>query len=84
MDLDHAWEGLIAASMRDMVLKENLRVDGRGLIDHREAYCRTGHLPVVHGSAISNMGETQVQYVLIRNNLIGDTTGCFTNIQLQL
>ncbi len=45
--------------MRDMILDEKLRLDGRGVSDIRHIWCEAGYLPRVHGSAIFTRGETQ-------------------------
>lgn len=47
-------------SMREMILAEEKRVDGRDLTSVRELSMETGYLPRVHGSAIFTRGETQV------------------------
>ncbi|PIQ63171.1 MAG: polyribonucleotide nucleotidyltransferase [Bacteroidetes bacterium CG12_big_fil_rev_8_21_14_0_65_60_17] len=46
--------------MREMILAEEKRIDGRGLTDVRNIWCDIGYLPRVHGSAIFTRGETQV------------------------
>ncbi|KAK9811328.1 hypothetical protein WJX72_001896 [[Myrmecia] bisecta] len=58
-DIDHAWAALEAAVVRDMALADNVRVDGRGLVDLRPLYCQVNSVPVVHGSALVQRGETQ-------------------------
>lgn len=45
--------------VRDMIIKENLRLDGRGLDDIREITCEVGVLPRAHGSALFTRGQTQ-------------------------
>lgn len=45
--------------MREAVLKESLRIDGRGLKDIRQITCEVGLLPRTHGSALFTRGETQ-------------------------
>jgi polyribonucleotide nucleotidyltransferase len=45
--------------IRDMVLDERRRLDGRGLEDVRAIYAETDLLPTVHGSALFQRGETQ-------------------------
>ncbi|HEX6791543.1 MAG TPA: polyribonucleotide nucleotidyltransferase [Candidatus Krumholzibacteria bacterium] len=45
--------------MRDMILDQNLRLDGRGLTDIRPITCEVGVLPRAHGSALFTRGETQ-------------------------
>ncbi len=46
--------------MREMVLADRRRIDGRGPAEVRSIWCETGYLPRVHGSAIFTRGETQV------------------------
>ncbi len=46
--------------MRDMILAEKKRLDGRGLTDIRDIWCDIGYLPRTHGSAVFTRGETQV------------------------
>jgi polyribonucleotide nucleotidyltransferase len=46
--------------MREMILKEGRRIDGRGLSDIRDIWTEVGYLPRVHGSSIFTRGETQV------------------------
>lgn len=46
--------------MREMILAEKKRLDGRGLTDIRNIWCDIGYLPRVHGSAVFTRGETQV------------------------
>lgn len=45
-------------AMRDMVLTERTRMDGRQLDEIRPIWCETDVLPSVHGSAIFQRGET--------------------------
>ena len=46
--------------VREMILEEHKRPDGRGLTDLRPLSCEVGVLPRVHGSAIFTRGQTQV------------------------
>ncbi len=46
--------------MREMILDEKKRLDGRGLDEIRDIWTEVGYLPRVHGSAIFTRGETQV------------------------
>ncbi len=46
--------------MREMVLAEDRRIDGRGLSEVRAIWSEAGYLPRVHGSAVFTRGETQV------------------------
>jgi polyribonucleotide nucleotidyltransferase len=45
--------------MRQQVLKDGKRIDGRGLDDLRELSSEVGLLPRVHGSALFTRGQTQ-------------------------
>ncbi|NLO18530.1 MAG: polyribonucleotide nucleotidyltransferase [Ignavibacteria bacterium] len=45
--------------MRNMILDEKRRLDGRGLEDIRKITCDAGVLPRAHGSALFTRGETQ-------------------------
>jgi polyribonucleotide nucleotidyltransferase len=49
--------------MRETVIKEKRRVDGRGPRDIRNITCETGILPRTHGSALFTRGETQAMVV---------------------
>ncbi|MEO0129603.1 MAG: polyribonucleotide nucleotidyltransferase [candidate division WOR-3 bacterium] len=52
-------EKMIAEKMRNMVLEEKKRFDGRGLKDIRNVSCEIGVLPRTHGSALFTRGQTQ-------------------------
>ncbi len=45
--------------MRQMILKEGRRLDGRGYKDVRPITCEVGLLPRTHGSSLFTRGETQ-------------------------
>jgi polyribonucleotide nucleotidyltransferase len=45
--------------VRSMILKENSRLDGRGLDDIRSITCEVSVLPRAHGSALFTRGQTQ-------------------------
>ena len=49
--------------VREMILEEHKRPDGRGLTDLRPLSCEVGVLPRVHGSAIFTRGQTQVMSI---------------------
>ncbi len=59
-DISKAVSALESKMMRDMILDEGRRLDGRGLKDIRPIWTQTGYLPRVHGSSIFTRGETQV------------------------
>jgi len=46
-------------AVRDVVLKEGIRLDGRSTTDIRPIWSEIDYLPTVHGSAIFTRGETQ-------------------------
>ncbi len=55
---------LTKAICRDLILKENRRIDNRQLDEIRPITCEVGILPRAHGSALFTRGETQVLGVL--------------------
>jgi polyribonucleotide nucleotidyltransferase len=46
-------------AVRSMILKEKIRLDGRGLSDIRGIWSEVNYLPSAHGSAVFTRGETQ-------------------------
>ena len=46
-------------AMRNMILDEGIRLDGRVCTQVRPIWCEVGYLPCAHGSAIFTRGETQ-------------------------
>ena len=46
-------------AMRNMILDEGKRLDGRRTDEIRPIWCEVGYLPCAHGSAIFTRGETQ-------------------------
>ena len=46
-------------AVRDLVLEEGIRLDGRKTTDIRPIWCEVDYLPSAHGSAIFTRGETQ-------------------------
>lgn len=60
LQLNTAWKKFESGIMRRLVLKEGLRMDGRGVTDIRPITSRAGVLPRTHGSALFTRGETQV------------------------
>ena len=47
------------AAMRNMILDEGIRLDGRSSTQVRPIWCEVGYRPCAHGSAIFTRGETQ-------------------------
>ncbi len=56
---EQAWEILKEEAIRNLVLLQQKRQDGRALDELRQITCEVGVLPVVHGSAIFKRGDTQ-------------------------
>ena len=52
-------EDLEKKDMRQMILEEGKRIDGRGISEVRPITCEVGVLPRTHGSAIFTRGQTQ-------------------------
>ena len=46
-------------AVRNCILDDRIRLDGRGLEDIRPIWCEVDYLPAAHGSAIFTRGETQ-------------------------
>lgn len=59
-DVNNAFSGAVGVELRALAVQEGLRPDGRGPIDLRPLSLDVDHVPVVHGSAVVDAGETQV------------------------
>lgn len=46
-------------AVREVILNEHIRLDGRGLADIRAIWSEVDYLPMAHGSAVFTRGETQ-------------------------
>ena len=46
-------------AVRNLILNENIRLDGRNTTQIRPIWCEVGYLPSAHGSSIFTRGETQ-------------------------
>jgi polyribonucleotide nucleotidyltransferase len=55
-----AFEEELRRVVRERILREGIRPDGRGPSDIRPIYCEVGLLPRTHGSGLFMRGETQV------------------------
>ncbi len=55
-----AFRSIQKSVMRDRVVRDGVRLDGRGLTDIRPLHVEVGVLPEVHGSGLFQRGETQV------------------------
>jgi polyribonucleotide nucleotidyltransferase len=68
-ELGAAFRALTKSLVRDRVLREKVRIDGRGLTDIRTLSAEVGVVPRVHGSALFERGETQILGVTTLNML---------------
>jgi polyribonucleotide nucleotidyltransferase len=64
-----AFRGLTKKVVRQRILTEHVRIDGRGLTDIRTLSAEVGVVPRVHGSALFQRGETQILGVTTLNML---------------
>ncbi|WP_418277276.1 polyribonucleotide nucleotidyltransferase [Isoptericola jiangsuensis] len=68
-ELSAAYRSLQKQLVRQRVLTDGVRIDGRGLADIRTLSAEVEVLPRVHGSAIFERGETQIMGVTTLNML---------------
>ncbi len=59
MMVERYYHAVEKAAMRNMILDEGIRLDGRTTTQIRPIWCEVGYLPCAHGSAIFTRGETQ-------------------------
>lgn len=59
-ELGAAFRSVSKAVVRERVLRDKVRIDGRGLADIRPLHAETDVIPRVHGSALFERGETQI------------------------
>jgi len=57
--LKSVYDDACKEAIRNLIIKEKIRVDGRKLDEIRPISCETGVLPRVHGSALFTRGQTQ-------------------------
>jgi polyribonucleotide nucleotidyltransferase len=68
-ELGAAFRSLTKQLIRERVLRDQIRMDGRGLTDIRTLSAEVGVIPRVHGSALFERGETQILGVTTLNML---------------
>ncbi|MCP8998788.1 polyribonucleotide nucleotidyltransferase [Pseudarthrobacter sp. RMG13] len=68
-ELSAAFRSVTKHVVRQRILKDQIRIDGRGLTDIRQLTAEVEVLPRVHGSAIFERGETQIMGVTTLNML---------------
>ncbi|SDU76294.1 polyribonucleotide nucleotidyltransferase [Jiangella alkaliphila] len=68
-DISAAFRSLTKSVVRERVLRDQVRIDGRGLTDIRTLSAEVGPIPRAHGSALFERGETQILGVSTLNML---------------
>jgi polyribonucleotide nucleotidyltransferase len=68
-EIGAAFRALTKKLVRERVLRDKVRIDGRGLADIRPLSAEVGVVPRVHGSALFERGETQILGVTTLNML---------------
>ena len=68
-EIPAAFRSLTKKLVRQRVLREKIRIDGRGLRDIRPLSAEVEVIPRVHGSAIFERGETQILGITTLNML---------------
>ncbi|UTT65089.1 polyribonucleotide nucleotidyltransferase [Janibacter sp. CX7] len=68
-ELSAAYRSVQKAQVRQRILRDKVRIDGRGLADIRALGAEVEVLPRVHGSALFERGETQIMGVTTLNML---------------
>jgi polyribonucleotide nucleotidyltransferase len=68
-EISAAYRSLTKAVVRERVLRDNVRIDGRGLAEIRTLSAEIGPVPRAHGSALFERGETQILGVSTLNML---------------
>jgi polyribonucleotide nucleotidyltransferase len=68
-EISAAFRSVTKKEVRNRVLRESVRIDGRGPRDIRPLLAEVGVLPRVHGSALFERGETQILGVTTLNML---------------
>ncbi|WP_134772642.1 polyribonucleotide nucleotidyltransferase [Ornithinimicrobium flavum] len=68
-ELDAAYRAVQKKLIRERILRDEVRIDGRGLKDIRALSAEVEVIPRAHGSAIFERGETQIMGVTTLNML---------------
>jgi polyribonucleotide nucleotidyltransferase len=68
-ELSAAYRAVTKKLVRQRILKDKVRIDGRGLADIRTLSAEVEVIPRVHGSALFERGETQILGVTTLNML---------------
>jgi polyribonucleotide nucleotidyltransferase len=68
-EIGGAFRALTKKLVRERVVRDKVRIDGRGVTDIRRLSAEVGVVPRVHGSALFERGETQILGVTTLNML---------------
>ncbi len=68
-EITGAYRALTKKLVRQRILTDKIRIDGRGVTDIRTLSCEVGVVPRVHGSELFQRGETQILGVSTLNML---------------
>jgi polyribonucleotide nucleotidyltransferase len=68
-EISGAFRALTKKLVRERIVRDGVRIDGRGSADIRQLSAEAGVLPRVHGSALFERGETQILGVTTLNML---------------
>jgi polyribonucleotide nucleotidyltransferase len=68
-EIGAAFKALTKKLIRGRILRDNFRIDGRGLTDIRQLSAEVAVIPRAHGSALFERGETQILGVTTLNML---------------
>jgi polyribonucleotide nucleotidyltransferase len=68
-EISAAFRSVTKELVRERVIREQIRIDGRGLTDIRTLSAEVGIVPRVHGSALFERGETQILGITTLNML---------------
>lgn len=68
-EISAAFRGVTKKLVRQRILRDRVRIDGRGLTDIRTLSAEVEVVPRVHGSALFQRGETQIMGVSTLNML---------------
>jgi polyribonucleotide nucleotidyltransferase len=68
-EIGAAFRGLTKKLIRKRILRDKVRIDGRGLTDIRQLSAEVSVVPRAHGSALFERGETQILGITTLNML---------------
>lgn len=68
-DIDNSLYAVMKEIVREKIVKEGVRPDGRGYEDVRPIWCETGLFARTHGSAVFTRGQTQVMNLVTLGSL---------------